>query len=117
MPGMPPHPPMGSTGKAFAQIEGMSGVIRVSATNLGGLVALIGDPSPLRDRNLLAVSPGRQVDGLDVVVAGQPPDRPTKLRKVGAEWRLYGGPGKDKRKPDRARSGLTRGSDRLDACP
>ena len=92
IPGMPPHPPMGGAGKVYVQIEGMPGVIVASATNLGGLAAVIADPSPLRDRNLLNVAIGKQVDAFDILLAGQPPDKPTKLRKVGAEWRLYGGP-------------------------
>ncbi|MBN9121819.1 MAG: DUF4340 domain-containing protein [Planctomycetes bacterium] len=90
LPGMPPHPPTG--GKMYVQVEGTPGVIRASATNLGGLAAVITDPGALRDRNLLNVAAGKQVDGLDVLVAGQAPDKPTKLRKVGTEWKLYGGP-------------------------
>jgi hypothetical protein len=90
IPGLPAHPP--AAGKVFVSIEGLPGVIRASAVNLGGLAAIIADPAPLRDRNLLTLQPGKQVDGLDLVLAGQAPDKPTKLRKVGGEWRLYGGP-------------------------
>ena len=32
------------------------------------------------------------MDGLDILLAGQPPDKPTKLRKVADHWMLYGGP-------------------------
>lgn len=93
LPGMPPHPPMGGTpGKVFVRVDGLPGVIQASATNLGNLAALIADPSPLRDRNLLNVGMGKQIDGLDLLLAGQPPDKPIKLRKVGGEWKLYGGP-------------------------
>ena len=95
MPQMPGHPPMGggSTGTVYASIEGQPGVIRASATNnLAGLVPIITDPTPLRDRNLLPVGPRAQVDGVDVLPAGQPPEKAIKLRKVGGAWKLYGGP-------------------------
>ncbi len=95
-PGMPPQPP--SPGKVYVQVEGLPGVIRASATNLGGLGAVIADPNPLRDRDLIRVGT-RQVDGVDIVRAGQPPDRPTKVRRVGVEWKLFGGPG-DPQKAD-----------------
>lgn len=89
-PGMPIPPPP-PPGKVFVSVEGLPGVIRASAVNLSGLAALINDPAALRDRNLLAVSAGKQVDGIDILLPGQAPDQPTKLRKVGAEWKLYGG--------------------------
>ena len=91
LPGMPPQPPPG--GKVYVSVEGTPGVIRASATNLAGLAAVIADPNPLRDRDLLPVARGKSVDGLDIVLAGQAPDRPTKLRRVGPTWKLYGGPG------------------------
>ena len=90
-PGMP-HPPAGGPGTVYVQVEGLPGVIRATATNLGGLAEIIGNPNPLRDRNLLTVSPTKQPDGFDIVLAGHAPDKPIKLRKVGAEWRLYGNP-------------------------
>jgi hypothetical protein len=92
LPGMPPHPPMGGTsGKVFVRVDGLPGAIHASATNLGNLAAVVADPNPLRDRNLLNVGT-KQIDGLDLLLAGQPPDKPIKLRKVGGEWKLYGGP-------------------------
>lgn len=90
IPGMPPPPP---SGKVFVQIEGTPGVIRASAANLTGLAAVIADPNPLRDRDLLPLTRGKGVDGLDIVLAGQPPDRPTKVRRIGPVWKLFGGAG------------------------
>jgi hypothetical protein len=92
IPGMPPHPPTGG-GKVYVSVEGQQGVIRANATNLSGLAAVVADPAPLRDRDLLRVERGKTVDGLDIILAGQAPDKPTKLRKVGNDWKLYGGPG------------------------
>jgi hypothetical protein len=81
-------PPTG--GKVFVSIEGQPGVIKANTRDLSGLVAVVADPNPLRDRNLLTADRGKQIDGLDVVLAGQPP---TKLRRTAAgEWKLYGGP-------------------------
>ena len=88
---MPPQPP--PSGKVFVQIEGTPGVIRASAANLTGLAAVIADPNPLRDRDLLPLARGKGVDGLDIVLAGQPPDRPTKVRRIGPVWKLFGGAG------------------------
>jgi hypothetical protein len=83
----------GGGGKAYVRVEGQPGVIRASAGNLSGLVPVVTDPGPLRERALIALDPHKQVDGIDIVLAGQPADRPTKLRRVGADWKLYGGPG------------------------
>ncbi len=97
MPGMPPQPP--PSGKVYVSIDGQPGVVRASATNLTGLVGVITDPNSLRDRDLLRVGRG-SVDGLDIIIAGQPPDRPTKLRlaksgdpRIPGSWKLYSGPG------------------------
>lgn len=84
-------PPLPTPAKVYVSVDGLTGFIRASAVNLSGLGQLITDPSPLRDRNLLNVSAGKQVDGIDILLPGQAPDQPTKLRKVGAEWKLYGG--------------------------
>ena len=73
-------------------IEGQPGVIQATASNLAGLVPIITDPGPLRDRNLIALDPRKLVDGLDIILAGQPFDRPTKIRRLGIGWKLYGGP-------------------------
>jgi hypothetical protein len=91
IPGMPPQSAGG--GKAYVRVEGQPGVIRATAGNLSGLVPVITDPSPLRERALVALDPRKQVDGIDIVVAGQPADRPTKVRRVGGDWKLYGGSG------------------------
>ena len=87
LPGMPPP----SGGKVYVRIDGQPGVIRATAGELGGLVPVITDPAPLRDRDLLHVERGKQIDGVDILLAGQPP---TKLRRVlPGDWKLYGGPG------------------------
>jgi len=90
IPGVPPQPP--PSGKVYLTVEGQPGVIRAAAANLSGLGAIIRDPNPLRDRDLVQLGRGKSVDGLDIVLSGQAPDKPTKLRKVGSEWKLYGGP-------------------------
>jgi hypothetical protein len=87
MPTAPPTP--GSANKVWVRVEGQPGVIRASAGDLAGLIPVIENPDPLRDRNLLASDKSR-IDGLDITVGGQT----TKLRKAGAlpEWKLYGNP-------------------------
>ncbi len=89
-PGMPQ--PAGG-GKAYVRIEGQPGVIRAIAGDLSGLVPVITDPSPLRERALIAIDPREQVDGINIALAGQPADKLTKLRRVGGNWKLYGGSG------------------------
>lgn len=89
--GFPPPPPEG--GKVYVSIEGTPGVVRCTAGNLAPLVPTVADPSSLRDRDLIRLAPGKSVDGLDLVLAGQPADRPTKVRRVEGGWKLYGGAG------------------------
>lgn len=89
-PATPGTPPMsGGAGKVWVQIEGQPGVIRAGGSDLAGLIPVIENPDPLRDRNLLATDRS-QIDGLDVTVGGQT----TRLRKSGETptWRLYGNP-------------------------
>ena len=64
----------------YVQVEGQPGVIR-ARRQPGGPAGVDRRPDPLRDRNLLKVSAGKSVDGLDVLPAGQPPDKPIKLRR------------------------------------
>ncbi len=90
-PPTPPHgaPPPPQTGKWWVQIQGQPGVIRANAGDLSGLVGVIENPDPLRDRNLLSVEKSR-IDGLDLANGA------VKLRKLGtplaAKWKLYGNP-------------------------
>ncbi len=99
-PGMPPQMP---TAKVYVRVEGQPGVIRASAGDLSGLNGVVLDPSPLRDRTLVTADRAK-ADGIDIVLAGQPADKPTKLRFAGTssmpgspqvprQWALYGGPG------------------------
>lgn len=84
-----PVPP--ATGKVFVQVKGEQGVIRASGTSLDGLAALVADPTPLRERTLLALDKTR-VDAVDVTVGGQT----VRLRKRGGQfghWELFGGAG------------------------
>lgn len=90
IPGMPPQPPPTAGGTAYVMIEGQPGVIRATAGNLAGLVPVITDPNPLRDRNLLTTDPRKGIDGFDILLAGQ---QPVKLRRAGADWKLFGGTG------------------------
>jgi hypothetical protein len=84
-------PPPAAPPKVYVRVEGVPGVIRASAVNLSGLAELIANPNPLRDRTLIATGASKAVDGVDILLPGQAPDQPTKLRKVSGEWRLYGG--------------------------
>lgn len=91
----PPTPPLPGSpppaGKVYVRVEGSAGVIRASAGgNLGGLAAIIADPAPLRDRDLLREDVRNRVDAIDVTAQGQT----VKLRKPAGstEWKLYGGP-------------------------
>jgi hypothetical protein len=92
---MPPPP---TSGKVFVRVEGEQGVIRATGSNLDGLAALVADPTPLRDRTLLATDKNR-IDAIDVTVGGQT----VKLRRRGGQlgmpghWELYGGPGDPQR--------------------
>jgi hypothetical protein len=86
-PGAPPPP-----AKVYVQVEGSPGVVRVATgPNFDGLAAVIADPAPLRDRDLLKDDTRNRVDAIDVTVGKDT----VKLRKAGgsAEWKLYGGPG------------------------
>ncbi|VTR99425.1 : DUF4340: DUF4340: DUF4340: DUF4340 [Gemmata massiliana] len=86
-PGMPPVAP---GAKVYVRIEGQPGVIRATAGDLNGLNSVVLDPSPLRDRTLVNGDRAK-VDGIDIVLAGQPADKPTKLRRSGSlQWRLFG---------------------------
>jgi hypothetical protein len=84
-PPVPGMPPQGS--KWWVKIEGQPGVIRANASaDLGGLIPLIENPDPLRDRNLLTADKSR-IDGIDLANGA------VKLRKVGSPmWKLYGNP-------------------------
>jgi len=72
--------------KRWVRIEGQPGIIRVGGANLKGLISLIQNPDPLRDRNLLTVDRAR-IDGLDLSTG-------VILRRVGTppEWKLFGAP-------------------------
>jgi hypothetical protein len=77
-------------GKVYVQLEGTPGVIRATANGLDGLAAVIDNPTPLRDRDLVRDDLKPRVDAVDVVVGGQT----VQLRKGpgGTEWKLAGGP-------------------------
>lgn len=94
----PPPAPGGFTppgGKVYVRVEGVPGVIRASAgPALDGVAAVVADPGPLRDRDLLKNDLQAKTDAIDITVGKDT----VKLRKVGGgfgggEWRLYGGPG------------------------
>ena len=72
--------------KRWVRVEGQPGIIRVGGANLNGLISLIQNPDPLRDRNLLTVDRVR-IDGLDLSTG-------VVLRRVGTppEWKLFGPP-------------------------
>lgn len=81
-------------GKVYVRIEGTPGVVRASpGPNLDGVAAVVNDPAPLRDRDLLKDDLKARADAIDITVGKDT----VKLRKAGggfgAEWKLYGGPG------------------------
>ncbi len=88
-PAFPGAPPQASN-KWWVRVVGQPGVILANAGDLGGLAAIIENPDPLRDRNLLAFDKNR-IDGLDLANGA------VKLRKSGpgaiGMWKLYGNPG------------------------
>ncbi len=89
-PGVPPVTP---GAKVYARVEGQPGVIRATAGDLSGLSGVVLDPAPLRDRALVNAD-RTKIDGIDIVLAGQPADKPTKLRRSrGERWRLLSEPG------------------------
>lgn len=97
---LPPMP----TGKVYVKVEGDAGVIRASGSNLDGIAGLVADPTPLRDRTLIAAEKG-QIDAIDVTVGTQT----VKLRKRGGpagNWELYGGPGDPQKAGDAAVNAL-----------
>ena len=93
-PAMPPGMPQHAPGvKVYVRVEGQPGVIRATSGDLSGLNGVVLDPSSLRDRTLMNADRAK-ADGIDILLAGQPTDKPTKLRRSGPlpQWRLYGGP-------------------------
>ncbi|HUR52518.1 MAG TPA: DUF4340 domain-containing protein, partial [Gemmataceae bacterium] len=68
-PAAPGTPPPAST-KWFVKIEGEAGVIRANAGKLEGLVGLVADPNPIRDRTLLTFDKTR-IDAIDLAFGGQ----------------------------------------------
>lgn len=86
-----PAPPAPPVAKVYVQFEGSKTVVRVNpGPTFDGLAAVVADPTPLRDRDLLADSVRGRIDAIDLVAGGQT----VKLRKpAGAGgWKLYGGP-------------------------
>jgi Domain of unknown function (DUF4340) len=78
IPGAPP------SGKWWVQVQGQAGVIRANASDISGLVSVIENPDPLRDRTLLTLDKSR-IDGIDLANGA------VKLRKIGT-WKMYGNP-------------------------
>jgi hypothetical protein len=81
-----PHGMMPQTGKWWVKVEGQPGVIRANGGDLSGLLGVIENPDPLRDRTLLSLDKSR-IDGLELANGA------VVLRKVGgalAAWKLYG---------------------------
>lgn len=89
-PQIPTGPAMPPAGKVWVKVEGEPGVIKANAIDTAGLLAVIENPDPLRDHNLLAIADREKIDGLNITVGGQT----TLLRRLGGahEWKLYGNP-------------------------
>ncbi|MBX9623904.1 MAG: DUF4340 domain-containing protein, partial [Gemmataceae bacterium] len=84
--GAPPVPPSNTV---YVRVEGTPGVIRVTpGPAFDGVAAVVNDPTPLRDRDLLKDDLKTRTDAVDITVGKDT----VKLRKVGGEWKLYGGP-------------------------
>jgi hypothetical protein len=77
------------TNKWWVKIEGQAGIIRANSGDLSGLIGVIANPDPLRDRALLSFDRAR-IDGLDLANGA------LKLRKTGsgpgASWKMFGNP-------------------------
>lgn len=82
----PPAPPA----KVYVQREGSSTVYRIGnpPAGLDSLAALVANPDPLRDRDLVKDADRGRIDAIDLTAGGQT----TKLRKVNNDWKLFGGP-------------------------
>jgi hypothetical protein len=91
IPSQPPAQgvPAAPSTKWFVKIDGEPSVIRANAGKLEGLVGVVTDPNPIRDRTLLAFEKTR-IDAIDLTFGGQT----LKLRKTGGvpQWKLYGTP-------------------------
>ena len=75
--------------KVYVRVEGVPGVIRATAgPNFEGVAAVVTDPARLRDRDLLKDDLKARTDAIDITVGKDT----VKLRKVGPEWKLFGGP-------------------------
>jgi len=74
--------------KMYVQLEGTPGVVRATAANLDGLAAVVTDPTPLRDRDLIRDDLKARLDAVDITTGGQT----VQLRKSGIDWKLAGGP-------------------------
>ncbi|HEY3788252.1 MAG TPA: DUF4340 domain-containing protein, partial [Urbifossiella sp.] len=82
---LPPAPPA----KYYVKLEGGSTVVHVNPPpTFDGLVAVIENPDPLRDRDLVKDSDKNRIDAIDINAGGQT----TKLRRVNNVWKLFGGP-------------------------
>jgi hypothetical protein len=87
-PGTPAPPP--PPAKVYVQREGSGTVYRIGnpPAGLDGLAALVANPDPLRDRDLVKDADRGRIDAIDLTAGGQT----TKLRKVNNDWKLFGGP-------------------------
>jgi hypothetical protein len=85
---LPPPPPA----KLYVKVGDSNTVVRVTPpATWDGFLAAIGNPDPLRDRDLVKDTDKNSIDAIDLVVGGQT----TKLRKVGGpfgKWQMFGGP-------------------------
>lgn len=82
--------PPPKSNKVYVRVEGVPGVIRATAgEGFDALAGLVADPAPLRDRDLVRDDIRTRTDAIDVTVGKDT----LKLRKVGGEWKLVGGPG------------------------
>jgi hypothetical protein len=70
------------------KLDGTPGVVRATASGLDGLAAVVADPTPLRDRDLIGDALKARIDAVDVTTGGQT----VQLRKGGFDWKLVGGP-------------------------
>jgi len=76
IPGHPPQPHMGGS-KVYVQIEGQPGVIRATETGLTALAATITDRTRFATAIWFGLNATSPVNGLDIILAGQAPDKPT----------------------------------------
>src|SRR5262249_37579268 len=88
-------PPGTAPNQVYVRVPGMPGVIKATGSGTDGIIGVLADPSPMRNRNLLPSDIDRnRVAAIDLV--SKDPNKITKLRQPPGsfqKWALFGEPG------------------------